>query len=368
MRSLNTPYYLIIALCLLSIAAYADTRLEPINFPVAITTNAEIGLSQPLQTSQVMLIGDAHRFLQSDQQHIARHTSQPGDVDLIMDGRLFPKVQAHMDFTFHPQDADVDVEEAYATIHPFSRVLGARAGVMLVPFGLLNQTESHKVPFADNATVVKNLLGDALIGDGYEMVVSDPEGMVHAHFGQWTTRPGNEDRTGAKLGAGFTAPFTLTHLSFSQYRTKNEVDGTPGLQLGASLGYGPGEGTHLLLMGGDVSWRKNLGGARNIRFQAEAIRRRRDQARPGFQHEFGYYLMGIYQPADKWEIGTRYDWSEIPGQFRTHETALSLFATRHLHDYNYLRLQLKRGGTAPGDIRSTEVIMQIVSTFDTSVK
>ena len=347
-------------LLLVFVAAYGDSAPEGIEAPVGIATKTVTDQAQP---PQFRVIDDVHRLLEGGTLDFTRQ--QIGEVDYILSGRLFPNVEGYLDVNYRSRDFDAEVEEAFAAIHPPIAGTGARLGAMLAPFGIVNQLQPHQFPFADNPTVIKNLLGDEFSGDGYEVLYTDPRGELHARLGQWTTR--HEDGADPRLGAGFTDSFVLFHGSLSQARLADERTEAPGLKLGASWGYGPGEGTNLSLMGADLFWKKNLKNGRNFRLQMEGIRRRRQQARPGYQHEFGYYVMGIYQPAENLEVGARYDWSEVPYLFRTHETALSLFGTRHLGESNYLRLQLKRGMT-PEKVAYNEVLVQLVYRFDGPVK
>jgi hypothetical protein len=347
MLRLRTLIYPCVCLLLTTIAAFADPAPEQNEIPAVIATKMATEPSPLAQTPHVMVID------------VAQPDSQPGEV-IMMSGRLFRTVQGHLDLTFQSQDANAKVDEAFATVPSVMRGIDARLGTMLVPFGRVNPVQPENLPFADNPTVIQNLLGDDFSGNGYEITCTGQQGLLQAHLGQLTS---TGDETSPGLGAGFTDTFTLARLSISDHRLLDDSQVAPGVRFGASWAHGQGKATGISLLGADMSWNMKLKGERSLRFQAEAIRRRRDQARPGFRHEFGYYLMGIYQPAHNWEVGARYDWSEVPTLFRTHETAFSVFGTRHFNDANYLRLQVKRGGIAPRTVTSNEVMLQMVFKF-----
>ena len=345
--------FLMAGLLLAAAAAYGDETPAQEIIPVVIATKA---VAEPSpQAPQVMVIDDVHRLPQDDGLDARRHTLS--GEEFVLTGHLASQLQGYLDLTLDPQDADADVKEAFATLHPFSG-LTARAGIMLVPFGLVNPVPPRQFRFADTPTAMHNLLGEEFTGDGYELISNTLGGHVHVRAGQYTTHVAED--ADADLVPGFTGHFVAGRLSFSGTATRDERADVHGMKVGASAAYA--KDNDLSLVGLDGSWKFDLQDDSTLLLQTEAVRRRRGDQPLGWRHEFGYYLLGIYQHNQHWEIGARYDWSEIPNVGRHRETGATVFGTHYLGDTNYLRLQLKRS-SAWGSGTENAAMLQFVYRF-----
>lgn len=352
--SLQKLGFLLAGLLLLAAAVYGDETPAQEIVPGAIATKAIVEPASP--APQVMMIDDVHRFSQDSNLDAPRHPLS--GEEFVLTGQLASQFQGYLDLTLDPQDVDADVKEAFATLRPFSSQFKVRAGTMLVPFGLVNPVQPRHFPFADTPTVMHNLLGDEFTGDGYELTSDSLRGHVHVRAGQYTTHVA--EHADADAGPGFTENFFVGRLSFSGTGISDERTNVNGMKVGASVALA--KDSDLSLIGLDGSWKFDLKDDSNLLLQTEAIRRRRGDQPLGWRHEFGYYLMGIYQHDKNWEFGARYDWSEIPNVGRHRETGASIFGTHYLSDANYLRLQLERSAE-PGGVRENAVLLQLVYRF-----
>ncbi|MHB9106395.1 MAG: hypothetical protein ACYDCO_05000 [Armatimonadota bacterium] len=349
--SLQKLSFLLAGLLLVVAAAHGDETPAQEIVPVVIATKA---IAEPAPYSpQVMMIDDVHRFPQDRGLDAPRRTLS--GEEFVLTGQLTSQLQGYLDLTLDPQDVDADVKEAFATFQPFSPKLEARAGTMLVPFGLVNPVQPRHFPFADTPTVIHNLLGNEFTGDGYELMVDGLGGHVHWRAGQYATHTAED----ADEVLNFTESFFVSRLSFSGKGITDERADVNGMKMGASVAVA--KDSDLSLIGLDGSWKFDLKDDSSLLLQTEAIRRRRGDQPLGWRHEFGYYLMGIYRHDRNWEFGARYDWSEIPNVGRHRESGASLFGTHYLNDANYLRLQLKRN-TVSG-VSENAVLLQLVYRF-----
>lgn len=345
--------FLLAGLLLAAAAAYGGETPEQEIIPAEIATKA---VAEPSpQAPRVMVIDDVHRLPQ-DNDFNARRCTLAGE-EFVLIGQFAPQLQGYLDLTQDLQDAEAEVKEAFVTFSPFSD-LTARAGTMLVSFGLINPMPPRQFRFADTPTAMCNLLGKEFTGDGYELIANALNGHLHLRAGQYTPHVGEEAE--ADLVPGFTGHFTVGRLSFSGTSTGDEHADVYGMKIGASAAFA--KDSDLSLVGLDGSWKFDLQDDSTLLLQTEAVRRRRGDQPLGWRHEFGYYLLGVYRHNAHWEIGARYDWSEVPNVGRHRDTGATIFGTHYLRDANYLRLQLKHGSAWAGGTENA-VMLQFVYRF-----
>lgn len=283
---------------------------------------------------------------------------QLDEVEVVMGSKIYPGIRADLVIAGGATDP-VGVEEAYLTAEELiSNIpVGARLGVKRLPFGKVNPVHPHSLPFVDTPSAITNLIGNEFRGNGFEIVSLIPTHsafFLQAQLGRW------ENLGDPMEGAGFhdEKAFTLGRLW-----TGTSLPGDAEIEIGTSGAFGKGafDTTNNInlndvsIIGGDITFRKWLPGERRLLLQGEYINRKQDVSKEG------YYLLGTYRPNHQYEFGSRYDWSEIISS-TSHESYVSLFATKFLSETTYMRLQVKKGVDGSGQ-KVNELLAQFVFGF-----
>ncbi|MHB9025861.1 MAG: hypothetical protein ACYC7E_17110 [Armatimonadota bacterium] len=349
---------LALLLLLASVVAWAQETPQPDTDTTTTTTDTEP--APPARASlnpDISVVGNITGMLANEGLDEDTHL-QLDEIELVVGSKLYPGVRGDLVIA-GGADESAGVEEGYLTAERLTRVapIGARVGIIRLPFGKTNPLHPHSLPSIDSPSVVENLLGE-FRGNGFEVVALLPTHsnlFLQAQLGRWTNL--GEPSEGA--GFGGDKAFTLGRI-WAGMPLPHDAE----LEIGASGAQGKGvfdEGTStragdITLFGADVTWRKWLPGERRLLVQGEYISRKQD-----FRSN-GYFLLGAYRPSHYYEFGARYDWSEFADDNSVHASAVSLFATKFLSETTYLRLQAKHGADRDGQ-NFTELSMQIVFGF-----
>jgi len=285
---------------------------------------------------------------------------QLDELEVVVGSKIYPGVSGLGVFTVGGEkDSSVQVEEGYITVEQLLPIapIGARAGILRLPFGKANPLHPHAEPYADTPAVINNLLGE-FRGNGAELVALIPTHsslFLEAHLGRWKSVGDNPEDTTETFG---DKPLTLGRLWASL-----PIGESIEAELGASAAYGaadpavPFQSADLSLQGVDTTWRFYLPHEQRIELLAEGMQRKE----PGTTSR-GFYVLGTYRPGHFYEFGSRYDWCEAAQDSTKHESYVSLFATRFLSEMTYLRLQVK-SGTNEDHQHVNEIIAQVVFGF-----
>lgn len=293
------------------------------------------------------------------------------ELEVVVGSKIYPGISGLGVFTISPTSsgASVGIEEGYISIEQLMNgvPIGARLGVVRLPFGKMNPQHAHTLPYADTPSCVQNLLGD-FRGNGGEFVavLPAPAGIfLQAQLGRWASvgdAPVDID-TPASISSGETYglahPLTLGRL----WASSSLGDNCEG-ELGASGAYGTAEtvlpisgSNDIRILGMDSTWRFYFPHETRLMLQAEAIQR----TDPSL-NTHGYYVLGTLRPGHFYEYGARYDWSQFDDTSGQHEKYASVFATRYLSEMTFVRLQVKSGINRDGQ-HENELIGQMVFGF-----
>ncbi len=277
---------------------------------------------------------------------------QLNELEMVIGSKIYPGVNALAVLTAGAKEP-MGIEEAYLSDEQLvpNIPLGARLGVVRLPFGKANPQHPHTLPYADTASVVNNLLGE-FRGNGAELIGLIPTHsnlFLQAQLGRWKSVGDAPD------GA---PDFSDNAMTLGRLWGGTSIGEDNELELGASSAFGKATTLDKLnILGIDATWRHYLPGERRMLLQAEGMQRQ-----DGALHSNGYYVLGTFRPGHFYEFGTRYDWSEFAGDNTHHESYGSLFATRFLTEATYLRLQLKHGTNRDGR-QVNELLAQLVFGF-----
>lgn len=271
--------------------------------------------------------------------------------------------------------AEVEVEEAYATLTQLPWGLSARGGKFLPNFGRLNMVHQHELDQTDRPLALENFLGDhgmksvgaevgaaraagpvlfeatyALLNDvGAEseksrVEVTAPNGdkvqvEVHEEASASARRRARDFAHVAKLrGATDFGDWTLDSGLSGAVHQPRLAEARKHGAVDLTLKWKPqGQGLYRSFL-----WRSELLHSRRDIRETTDLNGGVGNRTPGYWTERrGFYTYGQYQWARRWKGGLRLDYAESPtsGATRQPTRAVSPYVTWNLTEFNRVRLQ-----------------------------
>jgi hypothetical protein len=265
------------------------------------------------------------------------------EVELGFSGAVDPYGKYNLVFSLSEDKPDqwgVDVEEAYFTFDQLPGDLQAKVGKFRADFGKANPTHLHAVPWIDYPLVVRNYFGDeGLKGTGASVswLVPNP----WDHYMELTGEVFDNDNETLFAGEQSTATTGLLHL-------KNfwDVGPTDTLEFGLSAAGGPNDAGHggenSWIEGADLTYRWHPAGAGRyeaLELRGEVMTAQKDEPDTSrAEDSWGAFASAEYQFAQRWAVGTRYDYAETPDDHRDHENAYSAYLTFKQTEFAFWRL------------------------------
>jgi len=268
-----------------------------------------------------------------------------GEAEFVIDAPLNPYVKGW--FTLSGGPEGIGIEEAYASVFrglPWG--LALKAGKYRLPFGKINPTHPHALPFIDAPRSVRSLLfgeegfnetaveiSDLLPtpGDWASTLTADVVEGKSFHDGQEGTRLGGMGR------------WANDFLLGEKGALETGFSGATGVD---SLG----PDTRTWLAGADVKAKFYLEGASQLTLQAEGIFKR---SHPGGEAEdrTGFYAFGDYRYHTRWNGGFLFEqWQREGDTGRNDRAARAFLGYAVLEESTLLRLAYERflpdGGNA----------------------
>lgn len=301
----------------------------------------------------------------------------PQEVELSASGAVDPYVRADIFFEV-AEDGEVEdgrvrrrleasLEEAYLTTLSLPYGLQMRGGRMRPHFGLLNHIHPGELPQVDAPNVLRNFFGEERLKEnGVEVSWVAPLPFYL------------ELRGGAFSGdneMSFGRGSIRNPLGVFRVRSFFELGDDHALLLGTSGATGPNNdgahGTRTVLVGADFryKWKPLDRPYTQFVLAGEYLfshRRREPEVQVdlglgdgGFVlsrderhlNRHGFYLFADYQLGRRWFVGTRFDWSQFPGdpaisaevaRRGARDWALSPYLTFQVSDFFRLRAEYKR--------------------------
>lgn len=321
-----------------------------------------------LALPDISLIGQVKAKASSDSRDEARDRIRLSELELGIQGYVYPDVKADAFITMSPAEGSpAQVEEAYLTYLGLRKGLNFYVGEKHVPFGRTNLLHNHSWLYVDQPLVLRNLVAEESLGGegvGASYVLPTKSNLfAQLDLGTWTGPGPGEPVSLPDIMVGPGASFS-DRFNTARLWTGYPVSENSELEVGGSYAAGggqvvaiPGEG-RVQLSGMDVSYRHFGEGQSRLLLRGESVWRREENDLASSTAS-GYYLFGNYRPDKYRSVGLLYDWSELPQAPDQHESALSLILTKQFSEQYYLRLQGTHG-SRPGDHSYNELRLQWV--------
>jgi hypothetical protein len=255
------------------------------------------------------------------------------------------------------EDGTVDIEEAYATFLTLPFNLQTRAGKFRLMFGKNNPLHLHALPQTDRPFVeVANFGEDGFAGTGVEMsyLVPNPWDqylLLTAEVVNNLDQPGGGQQ-GAPLAQPAAGRVFRDFAFLGHAQSFFDLNADNNIELGASALFNlPKSSTQTRLYGVDLTYRwRPLGqaGYRQFLWRTEGYFTNKDLRgsaaallSPGESNVFntaGFYTYGEYRLAQRWWLGTRVDWTEIPATRTQTDWGVYPYVTFAPTEFGYFRL------------------------------
>jgi hypothetical protein len=255
------------------------------------------------------------------------------------------------------EDGTVDIEEAYATFLTLPFNLQARAGKFRLMFGKNNPLHLHALPQTDRPFAeVANFGQDGFAGTGVELsyLVPNPWDQYLLLIGEVVNNldePGGGQQ-GAPLAQPAAGRVFRDFAFLSHAQSFFDLNADNNLELGASVLLDlPKSSTQTRLYGVDLTYRwRPLGqaGYRQFLWRTEGYFTNEDlrggaaaALPPGESNVFntaGFYTYGEYRLAQRWWLGTRVDWTELPATRTQIDWGVYPYVTFAPTEFGYFRL------------------------------
>lgn len=256
----------------------------------------------------------------------------PHEFELALQSALDPYANAKIFLTFSP--GEIGVEEGYLYYTGLPGHLRADVGLVRQQVGDLNRWHLHALPETDYPLVYRRFLGpDGLSGAGLSLYTPLPlslAGGTHELWVQATTAESDPLYLGARRPTLLGRLQNFWQLSRSTYG-----------QVGFTALGGNADTLHSRVLGVDarLTWRPPNAGTRSeVTLRAEGYRLR--STVPGVQdNRYGAFAGLTWRASQRWVLGTRYDYVELPGTGSGAEWQLTPTLTWWESEFVYLRLE-----------------------------
>ncbi len=294
------------------------------------------------------------------------------EVELAIQGYIYPGVRAEFFPSFEVAEGEVEIEEAFANFLTLPFNSNLLVGRHRIRFGLVNPTHQEKQDWVDTPLAVQNFFGDhAYVDEGINFSIMAPKIPIPVELG-FGIFDGNkalaeeeEEEDSRTFDLFESEPVEFSdHVFLAKINTNLLI--LPNFDI--SMGY------HAL-------WDDNGAGNTAIHNGQFSMRYRfpNSWSKLLWQNEIyvgdiddrdvsskGFYSFLKYTHNKFFDIGFRYDWSELGNTDDAHLWAVNPIVTWHLTDTSYVRAQyryaeLEAGDSSRGNVNSVnEVFLQFV--------
>lgn len=270
-------------------------------------------------------------------------TLKLGEAEFIIDAALNPYLKGW--FTLSGGPDGIGIEEAYASmVQGLPWGLGIKAGKYRLPFGKLNPTHPHALPFIDPPRSASSFLFGE---EGFNETALEVSDLLPTP-GDWAstltaavTDGGSfhEGQSGTRLG--WMGRWANDFLLGERGALETGLSGATGID---SLG----PDTRAYLAGADVKAKFYPESASQLTLQAEGFFKR---AHPGGAAEdrSGFYAFGDYRYHTRWNGGLLYEQWEREGGGAVDRGARAFLGFAVLEESSLLRLAYERFFPEGGD-------------------
>lgn len=259
------------------------------------------------------------------------------EVELDLAAYIYPGVRGWTTIAYEPEEGEVDVEEAYATFETLPWKSSATVGRRLIDFGIVNPIHQHFRPYTDSPLAFTQLFGEAYIDDGFLYSVLLPT-------------PGD---LSVKLSAGIYDGRKELVEAEEEDEPALEFDGHV-LQLGAAANHPLGEsmdlstgynvllddfdGDNLAIHEANVVLRYYVPNSyKKVLWQNELYAAQTD----ALSDPVGFFTLLRYTHNKYWNVGLRFDWTELLDDDSNEAWALVPSVTWNITEATYARFQYR---------------------------
>ena len=315
-----------------------------------------VGKSSSLLNPNISFIGD-FTFLGADNRQLSKANQFSfREAEVGFQAPIDPFARADAFLTVD-EGGNLDVEEAYATFLDLPGNLQARAGKFRLMFGKNNVLHRHALPQTDRPFAEVDNFGDeGFAGTGGELswLIPNPwdqylllTGEVVNDLGEPTAESQGVPLQQPPAGRVFRDFVYLGHAqSFFDLNADNNIE------LGASALFNlPKSSTQTRIYGVDLTYRwrpLQQAGYHQLLWRSEGyftdkqLRGADAAALPVNEsntfNTAGFYTYGEYRLAQRWWLGTRVDWTEIPAERHRTEWDAYPYCTFAPTEFGYFRL------------------------------
>ena len=316
----------------------------------------------------ISAIVNTHAVFSEDKSIHGRDRLSIREIELAIQSYVYPGVFGDIILNLHPENGhwDVDVEEAYLAFYELPWGLQADVGRKYVEFGRLNPVHEHHWFFTSFPLAFENIFGDHnWFDDGVQMskLVPNPwDRYVKLTFGLWSGEgvsfdahnDGHAHNGGADIHedeGGSSRSVYTGRVSANLFH-----DRTRDVLAGFSLARdSSGDNT---IYGFDLTYKSRRPYTqRRFRWQSEVFRTDSEYSSP-----LGFYSLGQLSLDANWDVGVRYDWTELMEDDHETEWAASAYVTYHFSEMMYLRPEYRYHENHRGEGNST-LMLQLVWGF-----
>jgi hypothetical protein len=299
----------------------------------------------------VSFVGDITGKLSDDKNDEERDKILVREVELALQGYIYPQMRADMFLAMHRHNEETVAEicEGYASFLNLGKGFSLKVGKIHVDFGKINKIHSHHRPYADQPQVITNFLGEhGLVGQGAVLSYLLPtKKFLQLDLGTWYVEGHHHEEEEPECTEFSLADKVHTAKLWNSYPLTDISE----LEIG--LNFAKGKGAHFKehkdnaeVYGIDLTYKKFPHAHKKILLQNEFFWLKREVPL-GKIKRFGFYSFANYKINKYYEFGIRYDNTEdaFPHQDSVNisekSETVSFIATRNLTETTKLRLQYK---------------------------
>ncbi|MDI6786168.1 MAG: hypothetical protein QMD92_05600, partial [bacterium] len=157
--------YLIILILLFSTSVFAQ---EMMTSPAALSGMQGV----PVNLPDISVVGDIVGKITDDKGDEDRNTIRIREIELALQGFIYPQMRADIFLAMHRHDDHVEAEicEAYVSFLKVLKDLSIQVGKHHINFGKINRVHQHHRLYTDQPQIITNFFGDhGLVGEGINL-------------------------------------------------------------------------------------------------------------------------------------------------------------------------------------------------------
>lgn len=312
--------------------------------------------TRALELPDISIVGDITTYFTSLEDQEEDNHIRVREVELAIGGFLYPGIRADVYGALHYHEGayETELEEAYVNfLQTPIRGLSFKVGKQYLNIGKINSLHPHSWNYVTRPLVQSAFLGDhglAATGITAALLIPVPF-FLQVELGAWHTDAAHEHEAESEEGDHEEGEEEEHHHEFGlagetysgRLWSSFPIAASSELEIGASAvtSHGPHheeEKDDVTLTSMDLTWRSVLSAYRKLTIQGEWYRLDRSMDEGDFQRTGGFVFAG-FRFDRRWDIGARYDWTEMPVDDLEEQSRASLILTHSLSEMTRIRAQ-----------------------------